>query len=248
MSGRSGSALRIHYLQHVPFEKPARIATWARRQGHTFTGCRLDRGQPLPALTDFDWLVIMGGPMSVHDEGLYPWFAGEKKLIEQAMKARKRVLGVCLGAQLLADVLGARVYRNAHKEIGWFPVHLTEQATSASLLAGFPEPFTAFHWHGETFEIPAGARHLARNKACENQAFEFEEMALGMQFHLEVTPSVVRTLIQNCRADLGSGRYQQPPDQILACREEFGIIRRLLDGMLDRLAISRSGRPASQAS
>jgi GMP synthase-like glutamine amidotransferase len=240
VSRKAGSTLRIHYLQHVPFERPAGIATWAHRQGHTVTGCRLDRGQPLPSFADFDWLVIMGGPMSVHDEGVYPWLADEKKLIERAIKARKRVLGVCLGAQLLADVLEARVYQNRHKEIGWFPVHLTPQATSSSVLAGFPEPFPAFHWHGETFEIPAGALHLARNEACENQAFEYGGTALGVQFHLEVTPSVVQALIQNCRADIGSGRYQQPPDQILACWKEFGIIRRLLYRMLDRLAVSRS--------
>jgi GMP synthase-like glutamine amidotransferase len=182
----------------------------------------------------------MGGPMSVHDESVYPWLSDEKKLIERAIRARKRVLGVCLGAQLLADVLGARVYRNPHKEIGWFPLQLTQLATSSSLVADFPESFTAFHWHGETFEIPAGARHLARNETCENQAFEFDGTALAFQFHLEVTPSAVRALVQNCRADIGSGQYQQPPDQILACQEEFGIIRRLLYRMLDRLAASGS--------
>ncbi len=238
MRGKSGSALRIHYLQHVPFEKPARIATWARRQGHTFKGSGLYRGEPLPSLADFDWLVIMGGPMSVHDEGLYPWLTDEKKLIERAIKARKRILGVCLGAQLLADVLGAKVYRNPHKEIGWFPVNLTPHATPSSLLADFPESFRAFHWHGETFELPRGARHLATNHACKNQAFEFDGTALGVQFHLEVTPSVVRALIQNCRADIGSGQYQQTPDQILARPEEFGMIRRLSYRMLDRLAAS----------
>lgn len=244
MSRKAGSTLRIHYLQHVPFEGPAGIATWAHRQGHTLLGCRLDRGQPLPSLADFDWLVTMGGPMSVHDEGRYPWLADEKKLIERAIKARKRVLGVCLGAQLLADVLGARVYRNRHKEIGWFPVRLTQQATSSNLLADFPGSFTAFHWHGETFEIPAGALHLARNEACKNQAFEFGGTVLGVQFHLEVTPRVVRALIQNCRTDIDSGRYQQPPDQMLACRKEFGIIGRLLYRMLDRLAVPGSSRPA----
>lgn len=241
MSRSAGSPLRIHYLQHVPFEEPARIATWARKRGDVLAGCRLYRGQPLPSLADFDCLVIMGGPMSVHDERIYPWLVAEKKLIARAVKAGKRVLGVCLGAQLLADVLGARVYRNRHKEIGWFPVRLTRQATSSSLFADFPETFPAFHWHGETFDIPAGARHLATSDACENQAFEFGGRALGIQFHLEVTPASVRALIENCRADIGRGRYQQSPRQMLASRKEFAMIRPLLCRMLDRLAAGGSG-------
>jgi GMP synthase-like glutamine amidotransferase len=243
VSKTTDSTLRIQYLQHVPFEKPAGIATWARHRGHTITGCRLDRDEPLPALDAFDWLVIMGGPMSVHDEAIYPWLADEKKLIERALKARKRVMGICLGAQLLADVLAAKVYPNRHKEIGWFPVHLTPQANASGLFADFPASIPAFHWHGETFEIPSGARHLARNQACENQAFEFGGTALAVQFHLEVTPSIIQALIKNCRADFGSGRYQQPPDQILARRKEFGMIRRLLHRMLDRLAGLGSSRP-----
>ena len=174
--------------------------------------------------------------MSVHDESLFLWLIEEKKLIESALKAHRRVLGVCLGAQLLADVLGAKVSKNRHKEIGWFPVELTRQAASSRLLAGFPKSFPAFHWHGETFGIPAGARHLARSEACENQAFEFGDTALGVQFHLEVTASAVGKLIQNCREDIGSGRYQQSPDQMLACRDGFRTIRRLVDEMLDRLA------------
>ena len=247
MSRNAGPTLMIHCLQHVAFEKPARIATWARSRGHTLSSCRLYRGEPLPSLTDFDWLVIMGGPMSVHDEGVYPWLAAEKKLIERAVKAGKRVLGVCLGAQLLADVMGARVYQNRHKEIGWFPVHLTRQVTSTSLLADFPEPFPAFHWHGETFEIPAGALHLARSEACEHQAFEFGGKVLGLQFHLEVSPTSVRALIQNCRTDIGSGRYQQSPIQMLACGKEFAIVRQLVYRMLDRLAVCRSRRPGPPA-
>jgi GMP synthase-like glutamine amidotransferase len=236
VSRSEGSPLRIHYLQHVPFEHPAGIATWARQRGHLLAGCRLYRGQPLPSLRDLDWLVIMGGPMSVHDERAYPWLVEEKRLIERAIKAGKRVLGVCLGAQLVADVLGARVYRNRHKEIGWFPVHLTGQATSSNLLVGFPQTFPAFHWHGETFDIPAGARHLAKSEACRNQAFELGGRVLGLQFHLEVTLASLRALIKNCRADIGRGRYQQSPRRMLASRKEFDIIRLLLARTLDRLA------------
>ncbi len=236
MNETAGSKLRIHCLQHVPFEPPAGVAAWALRKGHTLRGCRLYRGEPLPGLHDFDWLVVMGGPMSVHDEALYPWLTGEKKLIARAIEARKRILGVCLGAQLLADVLGAKVRRSQHQEIGWFPVHLTPQGDSSGPLRDFPQPFPAFHWHGEALEIPAGAVHLAETEACKNQAFEFGGTIVGLQFHLEVTRGGVRALIQNCQAEIDSGPYQQPPDQILARKEEFGVVRRLLPKMLERMA------------
>lgn len=236
MSETAGSKLRIHYLQHAPFEPPAGVAAWALRKGHTLRSSRFYLGEPLPGLDDFDWLVVMGGPLSVHDEAAYPRFTGEKKLIEQAIKARKRILGVCLGAQLLADVLGAKVRRSRHKEIGWFPVRLTPQGDSSGPLRDFPQPFPAFHWHEETFEIPAGAVHLAETEACKNQAFEFGGTVVGLQFHLEVTRGGVQALIQNCQADLGLGQYQQPPDQILARKEEFGVVRRLLPKMLERMA------------
>ena len=117
--------IRLHCLQHVPFEGPAHIADWAREQRAQFDLTPLWHSACLPVLRDFDWLVVMGGPMSVGDEGLYHWLHKEKALIAAAIAARKVVLGVCLGAQLIAEVLGSRVYPNRHKEIGCFPVNLT---------------------------------------------------------------------------------------------------------------------------
>ena len=123
----------------------------------------------------------MGGPMSVHDEGVHHWLADEKKLIERAVQAGKRVLGVCLGTQqLLADVLGGKVYKGQHNEIGWFPVQVNQQAGPLRPFDGFSETFNAFHWHGETFDLPAGAIHLAQSVGCKNQAFEFGKAALGV--------------------------------------------------------------------
>jgi GMP synthase-like glutamine amidotransferase len=229
--------LRIHYLQHVPFEGPANIATWAHARSHSVTGSALFGGEAPPSLEAFDALVVMGGPMSVHDEAQYAWLVAEKKLIEKSIKSAKLVLGVCLGAQLLAEVLGAKVYRNDYKEIGWFPVRHVQEV---SVAAGFPRTFTAFHWHGETFDLPAGAVHLAESDGCANQAFEFGGKALALQFHLEVTRASVEGLIQNCAADITSGLYVQSQEQMLTAADSFAAIQPLLFQALDRWAAPES--------
>ena len=172
--------MRIRYLQHVPFEGPGAIASWAQSRGHALAGTFLSQGDPLPRPQDFDQLVVLGGPMSVHDDQEYPWLKDEKKLIADTLRAEKTVLGVCLGAQLLAHVLGGRVYRAPEMEIGWFPVQMRPEARSSRRTAGLPERFLAFHWHGETFDLPAGAAHLAETAACPNQAFEVASHALGI--------------------------------------------------------------------
>jgi GMP synthase-like glutamine amidotransferase len=225
--------LRIHYLQHVLFEGPANIAAWARMRGHPLGSTALFKGESLPSSDLFDALVVMGGPMSVHDEAQYPWLAAEKKLIEQSIKSAKLVLGVCLGAQLLADVLGAKVYRNKHKEIGWFPVRHVQEGSAAG---GIPRTFTAFHWHGETFDLPAGAVHLAESDGCVNQAFEFGGRALALQFHLEVTRESVESLVKNCAIDITPGPYVQSAEQMLAAADAFAAIQPLLYQVLDRWA------------
>ena len=227
--------MRIHYVQHVPFEAPANIAAWAEMRGHLMTSTALFQGEPLPSPDAFDALVVMGGPMSVHDEAQYAWLVAEKKLIEQSIKSGKLVLGVCLGAQLLADVLGAKVYQNKYKEIGWFPVRHLQ---AGSVAAGLPRTFTAFHWHGETFDLPAGAVHLAESDGCVNQAFEFGGKALALQFHLEVTRESVEGLVRNCAADITPGPYVQSGEQMLAAAGEFLAIQPLLYQVLDRWATS----------
>ena len=225
--------MRIHYVQHVPFEGPANITTWARARSHSLTSTALFKDEALPSPDAFDALVVMGGPMSVHDEAQHAWLAPEKKLIEQSIKSAQPVLGICLGAQLLADVLGAKVYRNDYKEIGWFPVrHVREE----SVAAGFPRTFTPFHWHGETFDLPSGAVHLAESDGCANQAFAYGGKALALQFHLEVTRQSVEGLIKHCAADITSGLYVQSGEQMLAAADAFAAIQPLLFQVLDSWA------------
>ncbi|MDQ7055614.1 MAG: type 1 glutamine amidotransferase [Persephonella sp.] len=167
--------MRLHYIQHVHFETPANIFRWAEKKNYTISGTKLFLGEKLPPLEQFDFLIVMGGPMGVYDEDKFPWLTQEKKFIEQCIKADKKILGICLGAQLIADVLGARVYKNSHKEIGWFPVYLTEEGKKSQSFKGFPREFTAFHWHGDTFEVPKGAVHTAFSEGCKNQSFEYNK-------------------------------------------------------------------------
>ena len=122
--------MNIHYLQHVPFEDLGSIKNWAKIRGHRVTATRFYRAEPLPFLDELDWLIIMGGPMNIYEEDKYPWLGHEKRFIEEVIKTDKVVLGICLGAQLIADVLGVRIYENIHKEIGWFPIQLTSEGIS----------------------------------------------------------------------------------------------------------------------
>lgn len=224
--------MRIRYLQHIAFESPGLIADWAAGWGYPIAGTRLDLGEPLPSVDDFDLLVVMGGPMSVNDEADYPWLRPEKRLIAAAMAAGRFVIGVCLGSQMLAEVLGARVFPNAEKEVGWFPVQTTGAGT---LFAGLPSEFTVFHWHGETYDLPAGAVHLASTPGCRNQAFE-NEHALGLQFHMEMTTPIIEQLLVHCAADLGPGLYRQTADQIRAELPRVQAAQALLFPLLDRAA------------
>ena len=210
--------MRLHYLQHVPFEDLAGIEDWAEDRGHQISRTLLFDGQKLPGMDEFDWLVIMGGPMNIYEEDKYPWLAGEKRFIRDAIISDKIVLGICLGGQLIADVLGGRVRRNLYKEIGWHHVKLTPEGQNSRIFNVLPNTFMAFHWHGDTFEIPPQAHRAAESEACANQAFMIGK-AVGLQFHLESSMDSIDHLIENCSDELVDGKYIQSPEEIsISCR------------------------------
>jgi len=156
--------MRAHYLQHVPFEGLGSIERWLDAANYQISGTRFFISALLPDPADIDLLIILGGPMSVHDERHYAWLKDEKRFIKAMIDAGKPLLGVCLGAQLIADALGARVYKNQEREIGWFPIQGLALADDSRFI--FPPSLPVFHWHGETFELPAGAVPLAQGRAC----------------------------------------------------------------------------------
>jgi len=206
--------MQIHYLQHVPFEDLAKIEPWAEDRGHTIRGTRLYAGQDLPDPDDVDWLIVLGGPMGVHEDAHYPWLSGEKAFIRSVLDRDSRVLGICLGAQLVAHVLGAEVAANPEPEIGWFPITRSRASDTSPFFKDLPEYFTAFHWHGDAFELPEGAVHLASSATCPNQAFSYGGRVLGLQFHLESSLGSIERLIQHCGHEMIDRPYIQSPSRI----------------------------------
>jgi GMP synthase (glutamine-hydrolysing) len=229
--------MKINVVRHVPFESTGAIGEWARAKGHQVSESRLFEGDHVPDPDAYDWLVVMGGPMSVNDESSYQWLVGEKRTVAAAIERGRTVVGVCLGAQLVASVLGARVFRNQHKEIGWLPVTRTADGASHLLTRQLEDPIVAFHWHGETFDLPAGAVHLARSEACEHQMFAYDgARVVGIQFHLEMTGEGIAGLVENCSDDLVPGPFVQRPGEIRGPESRLQRAHANLHSVLDRLA------------
>lgn len=233
--------MRAHYLQHVPFEGLGRMEPWLRDAGYEISCSPLHRSAEFPDLGTVDLIIVLGGPMSVNDEDEFPWLIGEKRFIREAIEAGIPVLGICLGAQLIASSLGAPVYRNHCKEIGWFPVQGILRSNSPSIFS-FPSTMDVFHWHGETFDLPSGACHLARSEACPNQAFQIGRNVIGLQFHLEMMPESVQALASNCRDDLLPARYVQSEAAILeVASEKYRELNREMDRVLTFLTELKHG-------
>ena len=224
--------MKAHYLQHVPFEGLGSIETWLQSVRADVTVTKFFEDPALPAVDDLDLLVIMGGPMSVNDEADHPWLAAEKQFIRKAIEKDKAVIGICLGAQLIAGAMGATVYPNKEKEIGWFPVTGT-QSDNAEEFFAFPQELLVFHWHGETFDLPDGAMRLARSDACHNQAFQLDSRTIGLQFHLETTPGAARDIVHYCRDELQPSRYVQGAAEILGGKDSnYTVINSCMDRVL----------------
>ncbi len=227
--------MRVHYLQHVPFVCLGSIETWLHAAGHDLTGTRFFLNEPLPTVDDFDCLIVLGGPMSVHDEERLPWLGPEKTLIRQSIDAGKRVLGICLGAQLIALVMGARVYPNPEREIGWFPIDRTPEAAGHHFGDIVPDRVDVFHWHGDTYDLPLGSVLLASSEACQNQAYAIGDHVLAFQFHLEPFITGAKSLIVECREELIPSPHIQTPAEMLAHPERFDGINRMMDLVLRRV-------------
>lgn len=225
--------MRVHWLQHAEHEGLGCIEPWLAARGYAVTRTRLYAGDALPAARDFDWLIVMGGPMNIYQHDQHPWLVPEKALIRDACVTNKKVLGICLGAQLAAHVLGGKVTRNHHAEIGWFDIMLNTVGHKSEFFADFPDRFTAFHWHGDTFAIPPGAQHLMSSEACRNQAFAWADRVVGIQYHLEVTEADARSWLEH--ETLASQRYVQTAEEILRDPGRFAFDNQLMVKLLERM-------------
>jgi GMP synthase-like glutamine amidotransferase len=207
--------LRLQVFQHVAHEGLGSLEPVFLAQGATIAYTRLFAGDLPPETSTYDFLVVLGGPMNVYEIDLHPWLSSETVAIRAALDAGKPVLGLCLGAQLMSVALGGVVTRNAHREIGWWPVEKNPGAGDPFVTDCFPERFMTFHWHGDTFSIPPGARGLYRSEACAHQGFAWGDRAVGLQFHPEITPrDIVKWIAESVAeggGDLEPGPYVQSP-------------------------------------
>lgn len=232
--------MRIHTFQHVPFEWVGQIERWAQERGHGIGATRFFEPFTFPDANAVDLLLVMGGPMGVHDEAEYPWLHEEKKFLYNYVHSGKKVLGICLGAQLLADVMGARVYKNPTREIGWFEVALTPEGIQSGFFSSGQKRLVTFHWHGDTFDLPRGAVQLARSEACHNQAFRRGRNVLGLQFHIEMSGAEVKEISTNCAHELSTPeQFVQDAATMARLSDRFAeTARRELEHILDSFTAS----------
>ncbi|MEE9276337.1 MAG: glutamine amidotransferase [bacterium] len=210
--------MSVAVFQHVEVERLGRLGDALERCGVEHRCFPFHRGAPVPAALDAlgDALVVLGGPMGVYEEASHPWLAAEIRIIGEALREDFPVYGLCLGCQLMARALGARVYPGeGKKEIGWFPIRLTEEAAGDPLHAAEPDTFPVFQWHGDTFDLPAGAVRLASSERYPNQAFRFGRRGYAFQYHLEVGAGDIRTWLDVFGEDAASPRSDADPEAIL---------------------------------
>ena len=215
----------------MPFEGPASITGWALNNKYSLSVIEAYQSETFPAIGVFDALIVLGGPMGVYDIDKHPWLVSEKAYIKSMIDADKPVLGICLGAQLIADVLGAEVSKNPQPEIGWFPVFPADGLT-AKWEACFHKEQMVFHWHGDTFSLPSGAEHLLSSVACTNQAFSYGKNVLGLQCHFEMTYEGARSLTERCPDELVDAPYVQTCDEILR-KDCFIATNLMMENILD---------------
>lgn len=224
----------VYIFQHVEYEGPGALLPYLEAKGHKVHLVRLYAGDKIPHEDEIDFAILMGGPMSVLDETEHPYFVREKELCRDMVQLGKPLLGICLGAQMIASAFGAAIKKNPEKEIGWYPVIWKDNAT---------EPLMAFHWHGETFDIPKQAVALAHSEACKNQAFRLGS-ALALQFHLETNLESMESMLKNGAEEIEAGmaagcKFVQSQEQIkTACAKALGpandALVKILDFMLEK--------------
>jgi GMP synthase (glutamine-hydrolysing) len=213
--------MRALVLQHISVEGPGSLAPLLRARGWELETVALYAGDQLPALPrTYQAIIVMGGPMGVYDEDAYPFLRAEHDFLQRAIAQGVPLLGICLGAELLAKALGARVYRNPRKEIGWYTVDLTSAGLADPLFAGVGSPVQVFEWHGDAFDLPVGATHLASSADCVHQVFRYRERVYGLLFHLELTPEIIRSWIEAFHDELA-----EVADQVSVAQIERDMVR-----------------------
>jgi GMP synthase-like glutamine amidotransferase len=231
--------LRVHYIQHIDFEGLGVMKSHLENKGVELTGTKVFENQLLPSIEiieTIDLLIILGGPMGVNDVDKYPWLTSEKAFVKAFIEAKKPVLGICLGAQLIADVLGASVYPGEHKEIGWFNITSHKRAEETPLSGLFEHEQMAFHWHGDTFDLPEGAVPLISSEAYINQGFVYPDKVVALQCHMEMSEAAIVKMLMKDDEELAIGPYVQDAETMIRqsyhCELNGEVIKEILNWML----------------
>lgn len=225
---------RVHYIQHVPYEGVGYIEKWVKDNDYHLSVTKMYDNYTFPDQADFDMLVIMGGPMGTYQEDKHPWLIDEKRFVRESIDKNKVVIGICLGSQLIANALDAEVYPNKEKEIGWLPISFTDK-DSQSLFGSEKQSPVVFQWHGDTFDLPTGAKLLASSEACVNQAFLYQEKVVGLQFHFEATQASCADILNNSSEKLGRGESVQSESYIRANTQHIPSCNKMLETLLNKL-------------
>lgn len=229
------TALQVRFLQHVPFEGPANVGRWLEEQGHNIETTHWYRDQEPPEDHAPDLLVILGGPMNIYQEDCYPWLAAEKRYLHCMIQQGAGALGICLGAQLLADVLGGSVVSNGEAEIGWYPVHRCGSIPPESPLCVLDDSLMAFHWHGDRFHPPPGSSLAYASDACDAQAFSVGDRIVALQFHLDYSAASIEKMLIHCSEELDDSRWVQSAGRIRAGQSRLAEVYQSLDKLLSAL-------------
>lgn len=225
--------MHLHVIMHADFETPGVIVDWAKARGHTLVISKPYQGEHLPTTSAFDCFIVMGGPQSPLAIDEAPYLEAEIQFIQRAIQNNKIILGFCLGAQLIGEALGARTQRSPEKEVGIYPVTLTDAGLQDPLFQGFSKSFPVIHWHNDMPGATPTAVLLATSQGCPQQAFRYQDKVYGLQFHMEITREGIETMIKACPDDLKPSLFTQTAENILT--QDFDSINNQMQQILDRL-------------
>lgn len=225
--------MRILCITHADFETPGVITDWAQLRGHDFDVVQPYKGEGLPAIEDYDFLIVMGGPQSPLQIDESPYLADEIALIKSALAQSKKVLGFCLGAQLIGEALDAKTSRSPEKEVGVYPITLTDAGKEDNLLQGLGESFPVIHWHNDMPGLTAESALLAFSEGCPRQAVRYRKNVYGFQCHMEITLEGIQTMVAAVPGDLRPSKFTQTVEELMV--QDYAVINRLMFTILDRL-------------
>lgn len=226
--------MKMLIITHASFEKPGSILTWAEKHNHTINEVKPYLGEMIPDVSSYDFIVVMGGPQSPLEIDKAPYLLDEITAIKEAIKLNKRLVGVCLGAQLIGEALGAKTERSPNREIGCYPLEMLEAANNDPVFGTMPKLLDVMHWHSDMPGIAEGATLIAKSAGCPRQIYRYGDRIYGFQCHFELTKTLVTSMIESCPDDLKPAQYVMTKEQLMNIN--YAEINARMDSVLDYLA------------